>query len=30
MVKDDEIHKIQKKYIDLDLHDSSNRVGFKQ
>lgn len=30
MVKDEEIHRIVKKVIDLDLHDSSDRTGLKQ
>ena len=30
LVKDEEVHRIVKKMVDLDLHDSSDRTGLKQ
>ena len=30
MVKDEEIHRIAKKIIELDLHDSADRTALKQ
>lgn len=30
MVKDEEIHRMGKKILDLDIHDSSDRMGTRQ